>query len=264
MSFDVSKFLALTVLIAGTGAACSSTDNGTEPSKGGSSSGGRSGDGGQSPQGGVADGLGGAAAGSAGVAGEGGATLAGAGGVSLGGTEAGGAGGAGGTPDVGECLASLAEGGAAGAPAVEPSLEGLCMDFFETVCAASPEDFAPSFNVCEGVKERGTPAVAVAVADCIKALSADDQCDGAKVAGCYTALEGRGCANPDGEAACAFIKTKCAEVDVAACRKIADLVSRDMTEALQGCMDPADEGWYDPSFVGTCVARLDNCAGVRL
>jgi hypothetical protein len=264
MAFDVSKFLALTALIASTGAACSSTDKDkATPGGGGSPAAGTSGSAGQpGGQAGAADaGNGGAAAGNAG---EGGAPVAGGvGGESLGGAGAGGVGGAGGA-DAGECLGSLAVGGAGGADAgVEPSLEGLCMDFFDTVCAGS-EDFAPSYTVCEGVKERGQPAVAVAVADCIKTLSAEDACDDAKVAACFTGLEGKGCANPDAASTCASIKTNCAEVNLASCEKIADLVSPDMYEGFTGCMDPTDEGWYDPGFVGTCVERLDNCAGLRL
>jgi hypothetical protein len=257
MAFDVSKFLALTALIASTGASCSSTDSDKEPSKGGSSGSGTSGDAGQSTQGGGDDGVGGAAAGNGGDA-VGGAA-AGAGGAALGGAEAGGAGGEGGA---GECLGALVEGGAGGAPAVEPSLEGLCMDYFDTVCAGS-EDDAPSYTVCEGVKERAQPGVAVAVEECISKLSAADACNYAKVAACLTSLAGQGCPNPDSATACATIKTNCDEVDVASCKKLADLVSPDRLETFTACMDPSDEGSYEEAFTGTCVERLDFCAGAR-
>jgi hypothetical protein len=267
MAFDVSKFLALTVLIAGTGAACSSTDKKDEPAGGAGTSGsaGQSSAGKSNNQAGAADaGNGGAAAGSAG---EGGGPAAGGGGAGAGGESLGG-GGAGGATDTGECLGALALGGAGGAggAGVEPSLEGLCMDFFDVVCAASPEDYPPSYTVCEGVKERAQPAVAVAVRDCIKALSADDACDGAKVAACFTKLEGKGCANPDGAAACTAIQARegCDTINPASCEKIADLVSPDMFDAFTECMDPSIEGYFDTSFTGTCGERLDSCAGVSL
>jgi hypothetical protein len=260
MAFDVSKFLALTALIATTAASCSSTDSDKEPSKAGSSGTGTSGDAGQSTQGGGGDGVGGAAAGNGGDA-VGGAA-AGAGGAALGGAEAGGAGGAGGEGGAGECLGALPEGGAGGVPAVEPSLEGLCMDYFDTVCAGS-EDSPPSYTVCEGVKDRAQPGVAVAVEDCISKLSAADACDYPKVAACLTSLAGKGCPNADSATACASIKTNCDEVDVASCKKIADLVNPDQLEGFTGCMDPTDESWYEPGFTGTCVERLDFCAGAR-
>jgi|GEM_PF-5834949 len=259
MAFDVSKFLALTVLIASTAAACSDSDKDTQGSNGGSSGKGTSGNAGEPAQAGN-DSVGGAAAGAGGDTTEvGGAPAAGAGGATLGGAEAGGAGGA---TDVGECLGALAEGGAGGAPAVDPSLEGLCMDYFDTICAGS-EASAPSYTVCEGVKDRAQPGVAVAVEDCISKLSAADACDYPKVATCLTSLAGKGCANPNSATACATIKTHCDEVDLASCEKIADLVNPDLFEGFTGCMDPTDEGWYEPAFTGTCVERLDFCAGAR-
>jgi hypothetical protein len=262
MAFDVSKFLALTALIAGTGAACSGTDKDDESGKGGTSGSGTSGSAGKAAQGGAGDGVAGAA-GNGGDAGEmGGAPAAGAGGAALGGADAGGAGGAGGAGDVGECLGSLVEGGAGGAPAVEPSLEGLCMDHFDTVCAGA-EDSAPSYTVCEGVKDRAQPGVAVAVEDCISKLSAADACDYPKVAACLTSLAGQGCVNANSATACASIKTHCDAIDVASCEKIADLVNPDRLEGFTGCMDPTDEGWYETGFTGTCVERLDFCAGAR-
>jgi hypothetical protein len=259
MAFDVSKFLALTALIAGTGAACSGTDK-EEPGQGGTSGSGTSGSAGKSTQGGAGAGVAGAAAGNGGDAG--GAPAAGAGGAALGGADAGGAGGAGGAAEVGECLGGLTEGGAGGAPAVEPSLEGLCMDYFGSVCAGS-EDDPPSYTVCEGVKDRAQPAVAIAVEECISKLSAADACNYAKVAACLTSLAGNGCANPNSATACATIKTHCDQVDVASCEKIADLVNPELFDGFTGCMDPTDEGSYEPSFTGTCVARLDFCAGAR-
>jgi hypothetical protein len=262
MAFDVSKFLALTALIAGTGAACSSTDK-DEPAGGAGTSGsaGENSAGKSGNQAGAADaGNGGAAAGSAGEGGGPAAGGAGAGGESLAG------GGAGGAPDTGECLGSLALGGAGGAGSgVEPSLEGLCSAFADTVCAGI-EDFAPSYKVCAGVMERAQPAVAVAVADCITALSAEDVCDGPKVAACFSKLEGKGCANPDGAAACTAIQARegCDVINLASCEKIADLVSPDMFQAFTECMDPSIEGWFDTTFTGTCAERLDTCAGVSL
>jgi hypothetical protein len=259
MAFDVSKFLALTVLIASTGAACSSTDDKDKAATGGSSGSGTSGSAGKGNDAGGSDANGGAAAGNGGdTTAVGGAADAGAGGASLGGAEAGGAGG---TPDLGECVGPLVD-AAAGAPSVDPSLEGLCSDFFSTVCPGSEGD-APSYTVCAGVRDRAQPGVAVAVADCISKLSATDVCDYAKVTTCLTGLAGKGCANPDSATACATIKTSCAEVNVASCEKLADLVNPDQFEGFTGCMDPTDEGWYEAGFTGTCVERLDFCAGAR-
>ncbi|HEX2877833.1 MAG TPA: hypothetical protein VHP33_41575 [Polyangiaceae bacterium] len=266
MAFDVSKFLALTVLIAGTGAACSGTDdNDNDSNDGGAAGSSTSGKAGQGNDAAGADagGNGGAAAG-----GEGGGKTAGgagAGGEAVGGGDAGGAGGAGGAPVVGECLGSLIVGGAGGAgPDVEPSLEGLCSDFYQLDC--SDEETAPSYYLCESTRNRAQVAVAVAVADCLSALSAADQCDDAKVSACFEGVKGRGCANPDGAAACSVMKgyTGCDAIDQAKCEDIADLINPEAFEGFTGCMEPGNEGWYDEAFTGTCVERLDRCAGLVL
>lgn len=264
MAFDVSKFLALTVLIAGTAAACSGSDkedNETAGGKAGSSTSGKAGQG-NDASGADAGGNGGAAAGGQGgdktVAGG-----AGVGGEAIGGADAGGAGGAGGAAVVGECLGELAAAGGAGGAGVEPSLEGLCSDFYQLDC--SDEDIAPSYYVCERTRARTKPAVAVAVADCLSALSAADQCDDAKVSACFEGVKGRGCANAEGAAACAVMKayTDCDAIDLAKCEDIADLISAEAFEGFTGCMDPNNEGWYE-DFAGTCVERLDRCAGLVL
>lgn len=257
MAFDVSKFLALTVLIAATGAACSGSDDKdnetTDGGEAGSSTSGKAGQGNDSA-GGDAGGAGGASAASGGAGGD--KTAAGAGGESLGG-----AGGAGGAPEVGECLGSLAEGGAGGEPGVEPSLEDLCGAFFDTCPGA--ENLPPSYSACEGVRHHVTPGVAVAFADCITALSTDDQCDEVKVTECFTGLKGRGCTNPGRVAACASITSNCEFVTEAECLSVLDFVSEDMSDAVKGCMDPADEGWYNPNFGGSCAERLDYCVGLE-
>jgi hypothetical protein len=255
MAFDVSRFLALTVLIAATGAACSGTDDKdnetNDGGEAGSSTSGKAGQGNDSA-GGDAGGAGGAAA-NGGAGGD--KTAAGAGGESLGG--AGGAGGA----EVGECLGSLAEGGAGGEPGVEPSLEDLCGAFFDTCPGA--ENLPASYSACEGVRHHVTPGVAVAFADCITALSTDDQCDEVKVTECFTDLRGRGCSNPGGATACVSITGNCELVTEAECLQVLDLVGEDMTDAVKGCMDPADEGWYNENFGGSCAERLDYCAGLE-
>lgn len=258
MAFDVSKFLALTVLIAGTGAACSGTDDKDDDNNAGGESGsstsGKAGQG-NDAAGADAGGNGGAVAG-----GEGGGKTAGGAGA---GGEAVGGGGAGGAPIVGECLGPLIVGGAGGAGSdVEPSIEGLCDDLYDS--CPSAEAPVAGYQLCQGVAYRGTPGVAVAVHDCITELSATDKCDTAKVTACYTDLQGRGCANPGGEAACTSIKANCAAVELADCRKILDLVSEESTEAVTGCMDPGDENWYSDSFEGTCVERLDACSGIEI
>lgn len=265
MAFDVSKFLALTALIAtATGAACSSTNDSPADNGDGAAGSSQSGSGneagapdpgsaGSESGGGTGDGMGGAGAG------EGGGAL---GGAPVGGGSAGGEGGVSGSA---ECLGTPAAGGAGGAGGdVEPSLEDLCMDFFEPKCEASAEDYDPSYKVCEGVKSMGLPVVAMAVASCLKALSVTDACDAAKVAACFTDLVGTGCVAPDTEATCVAINANCDAVSVAKCQEYADLVAPAMYEGLAGCMDPGDEGWYDANFVGTCAERLDNCSGVKL
>jgi hypothetical protein len=162
-------------------------------------------------------------------------------------------------------LSSLAVGGAGGAAAVEPSLEDLCAAFYETDCGQEGV-IAPSYMVCSGVMYTGEPAVAVAVADCITALSLADQCDSAKVAACFTSLEGKGCVKESSAPACAAIKARegCDAIDLATCEKIADLVGADGYEGFTACMNPTEEGWYDPDFTGTCAQRLENCAGVKI
>jgi hypothetical protein len=253
MAFDVSKFLALTALIATTGAACSSTDDKPEGSAGttGAGTAGKPGDAGSSSQGGSA-----ASAGQN-AGGEGGGYAGESSEPELGG--AGGNGGDGGQAGSEECVGPLL--GAGGGADVDPSLEGLCLDFWDATCPAS-EDEAPTYKVCEGVKERATPGVAVKVAECLKALSTADACDESKVAACFTSLVGKGCINPDADAACASVHANCGAVTVESCKKTANLVEN--YEALTGCMDPGDEGWYEPEFTGTCVERLEYCAGVRL
>jgi hypothetical protein len=259
MAFDVSKFLALTALIATTGYACSSTDKDkAEPGDGGGAPG-TAGVTGKSGDAGAPNGVGGA---SSDVGGAGGAAVAN-GGADLGGASLGGEGGQG---VVGECIGVLSAGGAGGAAAdADPSLEDLCAALYDITCAASAEDLAPADVVCEGVRYSALPAVAIQVADCLKALSAADACDNAKTAACFTDLVGKGCENPDAASACAAIHGTCDEASVTDCVKVANLVNGDNAfEALTGCMDPAAEGWYDPDFTGTCTERLDYCAGVRL
>jgi len=257
MAFDVSKFLALTVVIAAAGASCTVADEKDNEPTGGTAGTSTSGSAGQGNDAAGADAGGdGNAAGGNGGAGGVDAGGAGAGGVALGG-----AGGAGGTPEVGECLGSLAEGGAGGEPGVEPSLEDLCGAFFDTCPGA--ENLPASYSACERVRHVVTPGVAVAFADCVAALSTDDQCDKVKVTECLTGLQGRGCANPDGEAACASITSNCELVDATTCGKVLDLVGVDSTEMVTGCTDPADEGWYNVNFQGSCAERLDYCSGLE-
>ncbi len=263
MAFDVSKFLALTALIATTGYACSSTDDDKagDGATAGTAGVGKSGDAG------AADGVGGGKSEAGGNGGalpsNGGATLDNGGASpSNGGATLGGAGG---QADGGECLGMLSAGGAGGAAAdADPSLEDLCADLYSVTCAASAEDFAPADIVCEGVRERALPAVAIQVAACLKGLNAAGMCDADESAACFTDLVGQGCENPDAAAACTAIHGNCAAVSVADCVKVANLVGSDHYEAFTGCMDPANEGWYEPDFTGTCSERLDFCAGVRL
>lgn len=272
MAFDVSKFLALTVLIAGTGASCTAADDKDEPGSAGTA--GTAGAAGQNsagsssnPGGAAQGGAGGEATGKGGEAGGlvvGGASAgAGVGGAALGGAETGGAGGA---PEVGECLGELAVGGAGGAGGVDldPSLEGLCSDFYQTDCG--DELLAPSYTVCAGLKDRAQPGVTVAVADCITALSLADECDSAKAKACFTSVVGKGCANPDSVAACTAIiaRAGCEAVTQANCEKVANLVTPDEFAAFTECMDPSIEGYYNPDFTGTCAERLDSCAGLWL
>lgn len=272
MAFDVSKFLALTVLIAGTGASCTAADDKDEPGAAGTAgSAGQNSAGSNSNPGGADQGGagGGEATGKGGEAGGfvvGGASAgAGVGGAGLGGAESGG-GGAGGAPEVGECLGELAVGGAGGAGGVDldPSLEGLCSDFYQTDCG--DELLPPSYTVCAASKDRDQPAVAVAIADCITALSLTDECDSAKVKACYSGVVGKGCANPDSVAACNDIiaRAGCEAVTQADCEKVANLVNPAELAAFTECMDPSIEGYYNPDFTGTCAERLESCAGLWL
>ncbi len=261
MAFDVSKFLALTALIATTGYACSSTDK-DQPATDDGGAPGTAGVTGKSGDAGAANGVGG---GGVDVGGQGGATLA-EGGAAVGGAVQGGQGGQG-VVEVGECLGMLSAGGAGGAAAfVEPSLEDLCNAFYDLVCDGAAEgELAPVFNVCNSVAYRALPAVALKVADCLTALSVLDQCDAAKTSACLTDLFGLGCENPAAPTACTAIHGNCAAVSVADCVKVANLMQDDYDyEALTGCMDPGSESYFDPAFTGTCSERLDYCAGSQL
>jgi hypothetical protein len=267
MAFDVSKFLALTVLIAGTGAACSGDDQ-PDPDNGGGNPAAGSPDKGDA--GSPSKGDGGAGNGKAGegsLGGEGGEVAAG--GYATGGSAEGGSGqgGSGGDGSTDTCISNaelMGEGGAGGASAldVDPSLEGLCMGFFQLECPGAEGEYAPAYDVCEGVKLHGLTAVAVRVADCLTALGETGQCDVAQASACFGDLVGKACENPDSTAACEVINTTCTgePVSVAACKQVANLVNADMYDDLKGCMDPAEEGVFDELFEGNCSERLTACA----
>jgi hypothetical protein len=272
MAFDVSKFLALTVLIAGTGAACSSEDKEDPDNGGGKPAAGApdKGDAGSPDTGVGGSGMGkggeGAVGGEGGELGLGGVAAGGRaqGGAAQGGTDQGGSGGDS-SPD--SCISNaelMGEGGAGGATAldVDPSLEGLCMDFFELECPGAEGEYAPAYDVCEGVKLRGLTAVAVRVAECLTALGEAGQCDDAQASACFGELVGKACENTDSTAACTAIRTTCTDEPASAadCKEIANLVDPTMFDDLKGCMDPAEEGVFDELFEGNCSERLSACA----
>lgn len=266
MAFDVSKFLALTVLIAGTGAACSSDDK-EDPNGGGSA--GKTTAGAPDKGGDAGADNGGAGNGKAGegsLGGEGGGTSTDGGMTSVGGIDGGGAGGDGPTEP---CLSNallMGEGGAGGAGAldVDPSLEGLCSDLYDIGCPSLEGEQSPAYTICEGIKDKGLTITALTVGECLTALSPADRCDPAKSAACFDNLVGKACVVPDSTEPCEAIHTTCTDepVSVSECRKVADLLNPESYINLTGCMDPADEDadiWS--SVVETkCSERLVACA----
>jgi hypothetical protein len=259
MTFDVSKFLALTALLASASigsAACSSNDDkdgaGGSSGSGGKTTGGSSGAGGKASSGeggggsdavgGNAD-VGGGGGAEGGVGGEGG--LGGAAGAAAG---AGGAGGEGGNP---ECLLND--------PAYE---DDPCADLPDTQCDGAAEgDLNPLRDSCYATYNANTNMRA-AFYYC---LEGKEECatDSAEVAAsCWSQIASLSCGVEGAAATCTAVVGTCnTGLTTQTCTNMLDTVAELNAPYLESCMDPAGES-YDELFVGDCKARLAVCAGV--
>jgi len=248
MTFDVSKFLALTALLATAGigtAACSSSNDDSDGSGGTSGSGGKSSGG----EGGSVDG------GAGNTGGQGGATD-GVGGA------AGGEGGLGGT------AGAAAEGGAGGEGAEEcvendPSYEGdPCADLPDTKCDGAAEDaLNPFSDSCYSTYNTNTNT-RLAYAACLAGKDACDADSADVAAACWSTVAAQACPVEGAAAACTTVVGTCSTgLTTGACTDMLDAVAILDAEYLGSCMDPAGE-YYDESLVGDCKVRLAECAGV--
>lgn len=261
MTFDVSKFLALTGLLASASivsAACSSTDDddgsggsgGTAgKSSGGSASAGKSGSG----DGGVGAAANEAGAGNSGGSGEGGAQgneggLGGLGGAA-GGAEAGGAGAGGGGS--GECLPH------------DPSYEDdPCLEVPDLKCDGADEGARnPFYDSCQALYRANINAQ-VAYVQC---LEGKDECatDSAEVAAdCWSQVAARTCPVEGAADVCTTVVGTCSTgLSQSKCVDMLDTAAELDTSYLASCMDPAGE-FYDDTLEGDCTTRLAACAGV--
>ena len=248
MKFEVNKFLALTALLAGAtavAAGCSSTDANKTP-------GGSSGEAGESPTPEAGTGNtpsdGGAAGATVAEGGAAGATVA-----------EGGAGeaGAAGTPGV-ACIADLIGAGGAADETSPCDLLGA---------AGAPDCSGEGVNYvaqgCSILYGSGVyrPSVVLAYNDCATKLA--DSCDADGVSACASALVGQGCTQEPSAAACDFVASKCPGVTASLCAGIMDLATPQGQDVITGCMDPANEFYYEPYTVAPdldCDANLQYCA----
>jgi hypothetical protein len=268
MTFDVTKFLALTAVLAGASigaGACSSSSNDGEGDTGGSS--GSSGSSSGSNAGGDNSAAGSSAyAGqSSGLGGEGGA----------GGTSSGGAGlcaysgesGRGNCDDTGGAspggagAGSGGEGGGESCLAPDAAFEGdPCADVPDTKCDGAEENFYnPFYDICAASGGSNT-SVRLAFAECLEG----DVCAATAAASateCWSTLAARACPVEGAAAACATIVDTCSDgLTAEACTKMLNVYT-DALEFVPDCMDPNAEG-YDELFVGNCKERLAACTGV--
>ncbi|MES1177952.1 MAG: hypothetical protein ABUL62_26755 [Myxococcales bacterium] len=252
MKFEVNKFLALTAMLAGASAVaagCSSTDAKPAPGESG-------GEAGEGPTPSAGSGNTTSEAGAAGVAeaqgGAAGATTA------EGGTSEGGEAGA---PVVGSCISDLVgAGGAADETSSPCDLLGA---------AGAPDCGDENGNYvaqgCNALYGSGLyrPSVILAYNECATALP--DSCDASGVIDCATGLIGKGCTEETTSAACTFVASKCPGVNATLCAGILDLATPEGQDLIQGCMDPANELYYNPWTTAPnldCDVNLKHCANL--
>jgi hypothetical protein len=264
MTFDVTKFLALTAVLAGASvgaAACSSnsnddTGNGGSSGSSGSDAGGDSNSAaGSSAYAGERNGLGGegGALGVAGGAHEGGAALCAAGGPSTSCNDTGGAStggtGAGGEGGAESCLADAAFEG-------DP-----CADILDTKCDGAEENFYnPFYDLCWA--SGGTNmTVRLAFVACLEG----DECAetaAASAQACWATAAAKACPKEGAAAACTTMLGTCTDggLNAADCEKMLNNYT-DALDYVPECLDPNAEG-FDDAFVGDCKERLARCIGV--
>jgi hypothetical protein len=248
MSFDTAKFLMLTVMLAGSGAAamaCSGDDDkkadGADAGEAGQSSAGSSSNqagsssnAGEQAGGNAAGGAGGNDAGGSDAGGGGGQELGGAGGVANGGEGGGGV----------ECLAH------------DPSVEdGCALAPMEDCGAVLPNEIEA---LCWRASSAGVQSgVLQAFAECGQDENVD-VCDPADAQACWDQAAERACITDLTITTCTAILPFCEVATAEECQPRVALLSELFQEYVVGCMDPAGET-YDPTFEGTCLERLDLC-----
>lgn len=267
MKFEVNKFLALTALLAGAtavAAGCSSTDSKQAPSE---NEGGEAGESPVTPAAGTGNTTSnGGAAGAADIQGGDGGTAEVAGsaaGGAAGAAEAGASdGGAAGAPVIGACISDLV--GAGGAADESSPCDALG-------AAGAPDCGDEGGNYvaqgCRVLYNSGLyrPSVIRAFNECGTALA--DSCDSNGVIQCATGLIGKGCTQETTSTACTFIASKCPGVTPELCVGVMDLATPEGQAVISGCMDPANENYYNPYTVEPdldCDVNLQYCADLPL
>jgi hypothetical protein len=254
MTFDVTKFLALTAVLAGASigaAACSSNSSDDNGDNGGSS--GSAGSSSGSNAGGDNSAAGSSAyAGGTGLAGEGGAS-GGAGGSNAAGADTGGA-----------ATAGAGAGGEGGAEAclADAAFEGdPCADILDTKCDGAEENaYNPFYDLCAA--SGGTNmTVRLAFVACLEG----DECAGTAAASaqaCWSTAAAKACPKEGAAAACTTMLGTCTDggLNAADCEKMLNNYT-EVLDYVPECMDPNAEGFED-TFVGDCKARLARCTGV--
>lgn len=260
MTFDVTKFLALTAVLAGASigaAACSSNsnddngDNGGSSGSAGSSSGSNAGGdnnngAGSSAYAGQSNGLGG----------EGGA-LGGSGGAAGGANTAG-------ADTGGAATAGAGSGGEGGAEAclADAAFEGdPCADILDTKCDGAEEGFYnPFYDLC-WASGGSNMTVRLAFAACLEG----DECAetaAASAQACWSAAASNACPKEGAAAACTTMLGTCTDggLTQADCVKMVNNYTYEL-DFVPECLDPNAEG-FDDFFVGDCKERLAKCIGV--
>lgn len=270
MTFDVTKFLALTAVLAGASigaAACSSSDKDGEGDNGGSS--GSSGSSSGSNAGGdnSAAGASAYAGQSSGLGGEGGAGGSNAGGAGLcayaGESGRGNCDDTGGASPGGAGAGSGGEGGAQSCLATDAAYEGApCADIPDTKCDGAEENFYnPFYDMCEASSGTNT-AVRLEFIACLQG----DECAETAAASaqtCWSTAAAKACPVEGAPAVCTTILGTCVDggLDAADCTKMLDNATTYGLDFVPECMDPNAEG-FDDAFVGDCKERLARCTGV--
>lgn len=261
MTFDVTKFLALTAVLAGASigvSACSDSNKDDTETNGGTAGTGGESSAGETSVGGSPSNAAGSSAqtNDGGVAGEGGATVGVAGGA--GGDDGGLVGGAAGATAGG----AGGEGGAEACLMTDAAYEGdPCATIPETQCDGAEEGSLNAFADTCAASWGANTAVRLAFADCFEG----DVCAetaAADAAACWRAAAAKACPFEAAATLCTTVVGTCGTgLTEATCTTMIDTTAMVDFTYVPECMDPNAES-YDQLFEGDCKARLAACAGV--